>query len=102
MLKNYVDEHDAKDQIEIVAHGKAVEMMRVGVSPFESEIVGLISHHPNVHFVACSNGIKAIRNKGIEPVMIEGVKANMPAMDHIIGRLQAGWTYTRVDSLSEI
>ena len=52
--ENFVGEHDAKDQIEVVAHGKAVDLMRVGVSPFEGEIAGLISHHPNVHFVACT------------------------------------------------
>ena len=101
-MENFVDEHDANDQIEIVAHGKAVDLMRVGVSPFEGEIADLISHHPNVHFVACSNGIRDIREKGIDPVMINGVKADRPAMDHIIGRVQAGWIYTRADSLSEI
>ena len=100
--KNFTDEHGVQDQIEVVAHGKAVDLMRVGVSPFEGEIVDLISNHPNVSFVACSNGIKAIHKKGIEPVMIVGVKTDMPAMDHIIGRVQAGWTYARADSLSEI
>jgi intracellular sulfur oxidation DsrE/DsrF family protein len=98
--KTFIKENDTEDQIEVVAHGKAVDLMRVGVSPFEDEIVDLISNHPNVSFVACSNGIRDIRKKGIEPVMIVGVKTDMPAMDHIIGRVQAGWTYTRVDSLS--
>ena len=100
--KNFVEGHDVHDQIEVVAHGKAVDLMRVGVSPVEGEIVDLISNHPNVNFVACSNGISAIRKKGIEPVMINGVNVDMPAMDHIIGRVQTGWIYTRADSLSEI
>ena len=100
--EDFIEEHGAEDQIEVVAHGKAVDLMRVGVSPLENEIVDLISRYPNVHFVACSNGIRDIRQKGIEPVMIKGVKTDMPAMDHIIGRVQAGWTYTRADSLAEI
>ncbi len=45
---------------------------------------------------------QSIRNKDIEPIMITGVKVDVPAMDHIIGRVQAGWTYTRADSLAEI
>ena len=55
---------------------------------------------PDTAAVAC--GIRLLHEQGVELNIIEGIDTDTTAMDHIIGRLQSGWTYIKVDSLSEI
>jgi len=56
----------------------------------------------NVHFIACAYGIRLLHERGVEPNIIEGISTDKTAMDHIIDRLQSGWTYIKVDSLPKI
>jgi intracellular sulfur oxidation DsrE/DsrF family protein len=101
--EKYLKEHQALGyQVDVVANAGGVDMMREDVSPLKQQMIEMLSKYDNVHFIACTNAIRALHRKGIKPEFLEGTYTEEPAMDYIIGRVQAGWTYTRVDSLSEI
>lgn len=89
-------------RIEVVANAGGLDLMRADVSPFKNQIVSLMKRHENVHFIACLNGIRNLRRRGIEPRIIGDIDTDETAIDHIINRLQAGWTYVKVDALPQI
>jgi len=101
-VRDYLDKHKSDgSQIEVVANAGGLDFMRKDKSPYRDQIAAIMREHDNVHFVACTNAIRMLRNKGIEPVIIKGVGKDKTAFDHIVERLQSGWTYIKVDTLSE-
>jgi intracellular sulfur oxidation DsrE/DsrF family protein len=98
--ERFIVEHEARGgEIAVVAHSTGIDLMRVGVSPYEGKIREMIARHKNVYFIACANAIQEYRQKGIEPVMIDAVDTSKPAMDQIIEHVQDGWKYIKVKKL---
>lgn len=96
----FLAEHDAKNnRIAIVAQRDGINFMRAGVSPYEDRIRRMIAAHKNIDFIACANAIRELRMQGIEPMILDHVESRKPAVDQIVERLQAGWTYIKVQSL---
>jgi intracellular sulfur oxidation DsrE/DsrF family protein len=93
----------AYHQIDVVAHASGLDLMRTDVSPLKQQILALMDKHDNVHFIACAGAIKKFHKKnGEAPDIIHGVKTDMTAFDHIVGRLQSGgWKYIKAETLSE-
>ena len=89
-------------RVEVIANAGGLDMMRSGLSPYEERIGALLEAHPNVRFLACANAIANLRKQGIEPHLIDNVDTEKKAIDHIVARLQEGWSYVRVDALPEI
>ena len=89
-------------QVEVVANSGGVDLMRSGVSPFEYRVRALSEQYSNLHFVACMNSLRNLRRTGIEPVMLDDVHTGTTAVDHVVKRLQDGWTYRKVDNLKDI
>jgi intracellular sulfur oxidation DsrE/DsrF family protein len=89
-------------QIEVIANSGGLDLMRSDKSPFKTQVVAMIRDHDNVHFIACANGIRNLRKQGDNPPIIRNIDTDKTAIDHIIGRLQAGWTYVKVDNIPEI
>lgn len=83
-------------EIAVIANAGGLDIMRSGISPYESKIVNLIKKHNNIHFIACANSVKSLQKKGININLIQQVRLNKPAMDHIIEYVQDGWTYKKV------
>jgi len=101
--RKFLDEHSSGGgQIAVVANAGGLDLLRAGVSPFEEQILEMIRDYPNVHFIACANSIRALRKKGVTPVIITNVDSTLPAMDKIIQYVQQGYTYIKVKSLMEI
>ena len=92
----------AHSRIEVIANAGGLNMLRVGLSPYEKQIQSLQEAHPNVSFLACANAIANLRRQGVEPRIIANVDTERKAIDHIVERLQTGWSYVRVDALPEI
>ncbi len=90
-----------KGQIEVVAHAGGLDLLREGVSPYENEVKTLMEKYPNVHFIACAAGIRGLIKQGIEPNIIDGIPTDETAFDHIVAKLQSGWSYVKVQSLPE-
>lgn len=103
-VKTFLAEHErqGEGQIEVVAHAGGLDLLREGVSPYEQEVKTLMKQHSNVHFIACANGIRGLLKKGIKPNIIDGIPTDETAFDHIVARLQSGWSYIKVQSLAEI
>ncbi len=93
---------EPESRIEVIANAGGLNMMRTGLSPYERRISTLAETYPNLHFLACANAIANLRKQGIEPSVIANVDTQQKAIDHIVKRLQAGWSYVRVDALPEI
>jgi len=101
--EKFLQQHPAShSRIEVIANAGGLNMMRVGVSPYERQIQRLQAAYPNVSFLACANAIANLRKQGVEPRIIASVDTEKKAIDHIVERLQAGWSYVRVDALPEI
>ena len=102
-VENFLDSNQAPgSQIEVIANSGGLDLMRADKSPFKAQVVAMMKHHSNVHFIACANGIRNLRKLGIEPKIIGDIDTDKTAVDHIINRLQAGWTYVKVDDIPEI
>ena len=99
-VENFLREHDSKDgKIAVVANAGGLDFVRAGISPFEDRIKKIMNKHDNIYFIACANSIRILKNKGIQPALINNVRVEKPAMDHIIDYVQKGWTYKKVESL---
>lgn len=98
--RDYISEYESRGgEVAVVAHSTGIDLMRSGVSPFEAQIRKIIATHDNIHFIACANAIRALRSKGIDPVIMPEVDTSKPAMDQIIEHVQDGWDYIKVKSL---
>ena len=101
--RQFLAEHGPQGgEIEVVANASGLDLLRAGVSPVEEEMIALLREHPNVSFYACANAMRALRKKGIEPVLITDVDTGLPAFDRIVGQLQDGWSYVKVANLPAI
>lgn len=89
-------------QVEVVANSGGVDLMRSGGSAFEGRVMQLSEQYDNLHFVACMNSLRNLKREGINPVMIDDVHVGNTAVDHIVKRLQDGWTYRKVSTLENI
>lgn len=99
-VEKFLDKNNKPgSEIEVVANSGGLDLMRADKSPFKAEVAAIIKRHNNVHFIACANAIRNLRKRGIEPKMIGDVDTHETAIDHIINRLQAGWTYIKVDDI---
>jgi len=102
-IEKFLDDNQSPgSQIEIIANAGGLDLMREDTSPFRAQVVAMMRDHDNVHFIACANGIRNLRKQGINPPIIKNIDTDKTAIDHIIGRLQAGWRYVKVDNIPEI
>ena len=56
----------------------------------------MMDKYDNLTFVACANTIRRLREQGVDVLLIDRTHASETAIDHVIGRLQAGWTYIKI------
>lgn len=101
-IEDFIREHDGReDQIEIVANAQGLDLIREDISPYREQVNTLIRNHPNVHFIACANAIRELAIKGVTPRFNPSIPTHRPAFDHLLERVQQGWTYIKVDGLVE-
>ncbi len=102
--ENFLEENRGRDvQVEVIANSGGIDLMRSGISPFESQVRELSNKYANLQFIACMNALRNVRREeGIEPIMIDDVRTGTTAVDHIVKRLREGWTYRKIDTLNDI
>jgi intracellular sulfur oxidation DsrE/DsrF family protein len=83
-------------QVELVANGAGLALVRADLSPYADRIAALRRAHVNVRFVACDNTITILRQQGEDVTLLPGVDVAPTAVDQIMMRLQQGWAYIRV------
>lgn len=102
-VENFLRKHRADEsRIEVVAHANGIDLLRQDTSPYKNRIISLMEHYPNIHFLACANGLKVLRENGVAVKIIKGVVTDETVMDHIIARIHQGWSYIKVDSKLQI
>lgn len=83
-------------EIDVLANAGGVDLLRADVSPYAERVTRMMRQHSNLQFIACTNTLKRLREKGITPVLIGDTQQDSSAVEHIINRLQMGWAYIRV------
>ena len=97
--KNVVDyyaEKGAKAQVEIVAYGPGLHMLRADTSPVISRIATFKDSMPTVSFSACNNTKKGMEKAEGKPVVLIPEAVIVPAgVVRLMERQEEGWSYIR-------
>lgn len=83
-------------ELEIVANAGGLNLFVEGASPYTQRVKKLREDYPNIKFIACSNAIERLREKGIEPHLINSVHQGVAAIDQVVKRINQGWTYMKI------
>lgn len=83
-------------KVEVIANAGGVNLFRANMSPYQQRLQQLSAHYGNLQLIACSNAIARLRERGETTALIPEAHVGPTAIDHIIGRLQQGWTYKKI------
>ncbi|VAW67221.1 hypothetical protein MNBD_GAMMA09-3070 [hydrothermal vent metagenome] len=96
LLKKY--KNNQQDiELEIIANAGGLDLFRVGATPYSDRVRQLGIRYPNIKFIACSNAIQRLKEKGIEPTLLAAVyQGPVTAIDQVVKRVNEGWTYIKI------
>jgi len=83
-------------EIEVIANAGGLDMLREGETPYGDRIRQLSQRYPNIRFIACSNAIERLQEKGVKPNLIASVHQGETALDQVVKRMNQGWTYMKI------
>lgn len=95
LLDTYQHNHHAI-QIEILANGGGLNLLRTGVSPFEQRVNHMQARYPNLRFVACEETINTLRQQGVHVTLLPNTLLALTALGEINKRVHQGWDFVRV------
>jgi intracellular sulfur oxidation DsrE/DsrF family protein len=95
LLKSY-RQAEQKLDIEIVANGGGLDLLRSDVTPYKERIGAMQAKYPNLDVVVCNQSIDALRKSGVTVHLLPNVRKTSSALDEISARLQQGWDYVRI------
>jgi intracellular sulfur oxidation DsrE/DsrF family protein len=83
-------------EIEIVAYGPGVHMLREDTSPVKARIRSFMEGMPNVAFTACGNTLEAMRKVEKKPIPLTAGVTVVPAgVVRLMELQEQGWSYVR-------
>lgn len=83
-------------EIEIVAYGPGLHMLRADTSPVKARIVTFAATYENVSFRSCGNTLNAMTKKeGKEPPLLDIAESVPSGVVHLMERQEEGWSYIR-------
>lgn len=80
-------------QVEFVANGPGLHLLRTGGSPYASRIAALRQAHGNLRLVACQRAMDRMRERGIDVNLLSEVEVAPSAEGRLAARLTQGWRY---------
>lgn len=84
-------------EIEIIANGQGINLLRQRHSPFAARIKAMHEQYANLTFAACQNTIdRIVRQEGVHPRLLPEARVVDSAVAQIIRLQQRGWAYIRV------
>ncbi len=86
----------ANGRVELVANSNGLDILREDRSPYAEKIRQLMAQYPQIQFIACSNAIKRMQERGETVHLIPGTIEGETAVDHIVRRMKEGWEYERI------
>lgn len=83
-------------EVQIVAYGPGLHMLRADTSPVAQRIALMALEHPNVTFQACNNTIQAMqRRSGAEVTLLPEAQIVPAGVVHLVSLQEQGWAYIR-------
>jgi intracellular sulfur oxidation DsrE/DsrF family protein len=95
-LLNEAERQGRAMQLEVIANGQGLDLLRMGRSPHADRIAKMQQRHANLHWVACSQTIARFTHEGQKVELLPVARTAPTAIGEIVTRLQQGWTYVRV------
>jgi len=95
-LTKYYEDKGEKVEIEFVAHGNGLAMLRTDTSPVKDRITAMSSKMKNVSFSGCANTIanqSKAENKDV--TLIPEAKIVPAGIARILELQEKGWAYVR-------
>lgn len=83
-------------QVEVLANGGGLSLLRADTSPYAARVKALRTAHPNISFVACNQAIENLLRSGVRVELLPETEIAPSAYDEIVLRLKQGWNYVRV------
>lgn len=87
---------DQGAHVEVVANGAGLNLLRADTSALANRVRKMMDKYDNLTFVACANTIRRMKEQGVDVLLIDRTHASETAIDHVVERLQAGWTYIKI------
>lgn len=95
-MTKYYREKGEDVQIEIVAHGPGLHMLREDTSPVKTRIAAMALEFDNMEFSACGNTMKGMAKKEGKPVRLIGEAHEVPAgVVRLVELQEQGWSYVK-------
>lgn len=82
--------------LEIIANGGGLDLLRKGVSPYETRVMHMQKQYQNLHFYACNISIDNLKKHGVSVNLLPNTGIATSALDEINKRVRQGWDYVRV------
>ena len=97
LLKTYHNNTDTALEVEIVANGKGLDLLRSDTSPHAQRIAALQSNYQNLVFFACQKTIERLEKESHHSVkLLPGTQRISSALNQAIKRQSEGWAYVRI------
>lgn len=79
-------------QVEFIANGPGLHLLRTNGSPYATRIAAL-RNHSNLRLIACREAMGRLRERGIDVTLLPGVEEAASAESQLAARLTQGWKY---------
>lgn len=83
-------------QVEIVANGPGLDILRADEHGFAERLVALRREYPDLGFVACGQSLQRRRAEGHPVEIVTGAVVAPSALQQVMERLRDGWIYVRL------
>lgn len=95
-VSKHYQEQGQDVQVEIVAYGPGLHMLRADTSPVKQRIIAFTESMPNVSFAACGNTIETMKkNEKKDVVILPKIKIIEAGVTRIMELQEQGWSYIR-------
>jgi len=95
-LRRY-EGRDNQPEVEILANGQGLGLLRVGGAGFAEQINALQSRYDNLTFLACKKTIDRLKLQYKTDIdLLPGVKTVPSALGEMIDKKQQGWAYIKI------
>ncbi len=96
-LLKYYKKNGTKVQVEILANGPGVHLLREDTSPAKERVMKMAAENPQIQFSACANTVAAMTKKagGKKPPLLKVAKIVPSGVVRIVELEKQGYTYIK-------
>lgn len=95
LLESYKRDHHQL-QVEIIANGSGVDLLRSDVSPYANRLALIKAKYPNIDYLVCNQTLNKLLKKGVSVHLLPHTGIAPSAAEQINKRVLRGWEYIRV------